>query len=80
MDLIPLNTSVVGFNLIWLWDRLDQYGGYFDLLLEYCERGILQPHVGAEYEWEELKKALRELQSGRTVGKVVVKGLEAASK
>lgn len=34
MDLIPRNVSLSGFNLIWLWEKLDELPGLFALLVD----------------------------------------------
>jgi hypothetical protein len=34
MDLIPRNITLSGFNLIWLWEKLDELPGLFALLVD----------------------------------------------
>jgi len=41
-------------------------------LKEYMEKGILKPHVSQTFSFEEMDKAHLQLESGRTVGRVVV--------
>lgn len=63
------NKGVIGFNLIWLYDRLDMLAELYDKV------DALQldpPVVGKVFEFDELPDALAYLQSGRSVGKVVV--------
>lgn len=63
------NKGVVGFNLIWLYDRLELLAS----LYERVDRlGLAPPHVGDVFSFEELPAALERLQSGRTCGKVVL--------
>ncbi|KAJ3087064.1 hypothetical protein HK102_011885 [Quaeritorhiza haematococci] len=69
MSLIPLNRSIMGFNLIWLWDRVDEFQGMFEEL-EGLE--LEPPVVGRVFKWDELKEAVEFLRSGASVGKVVV--------
>jgi NADPH:quinone reductase-like Zn-dependent oxidoreductase len=63
------NKGVLGFNLIFLYDRLD-------VLAELYERvDALQlgpPLVGRVFGFEQLPQALGYLQSGQSVGKVVL--------
>ena len=67
--MIETNKSILGFNLIWLYDRrelmrtsLEQLNGM----------QLAPPYVGHEYTFDELPKAIRLFQSGRTMGKVVL--------
>jgi alcohol dehydrogenase len=69
MKLIDRNRSVLGFNLIWLFERAD--------LLPAAARAALElspapPHIGARFPFDDVPGALRALQGGRTTGKVVV--------
>ncbi|HSR69311.1 MAG TPA: zinc-binding dehydrogenase [Acidobacteriota bacterium] len=69
LNMIADNKSVMAFNLIWLWDRLD----LMSALLEQIESlGLPPPHVGAQFPFEQARQALAHLQSGRSVGKVVL--------
>jgi NADPH:quinone reductase-like Zn-dependent oxidoreductase len=63
------NKGVIGFNLIWLYDQMDLITDLYDRV----EQLQLQaPLVGKEFDWEQLPEALAFLQSGKSVGKVVV--------
>lgn len=69
MRLIDRNRSVMGFNLIWLFDRSDR----LPQGLQAARRlSPAAPHVGHTFPFAEVPRALRTLQSGRTIGKVVV--------
>lgn len=63
------NKSVMGFNLIWLYDRAPLM---HQLLGELNQLDLGQPVVGERFAFEELKEAIRRFQSGKTMGKVVV--------
>lgn len=67
--LIEENKSVMGFNLIWLYEKSDLFkrvaGDLMDLHLD-------PPLVGHEFPFDELPGAVRLFQSGKTIGKVVV--------
>lgn len=69
LRMMSRNRSVMAFNLIWLWDRLDRLAEAYAALEPLSPSA---PHVGARYPFAELPAALRHLQSGRSVGKVVV--------
>jgi alcohol dehydrogenase len=63
------NKSVAGFNLIWLYNQQRLMAGLYATV----ERLQLPaPLVGHTYSWQQLPEALAFLQSGRSVGKVVV--------
>ncbi|NBC06570.1 MAG: zinc-binding dehydrogenase [Bacteroidetes bacterium] len=64
------NKSVMGFNLIWLYHRA---GLMHQLLGELSELDLGKPHVGHTFAFQELKAAILKFQSGKTIGKVVVK-------
>ncbi len=70
LKLIESNKSVLGFNLIWLYDRVDMLK---QLLDEIQELHLAKPYVGAVHSFDKLKEAVRIFQSGETTGKVVVR-------
>lgn len=69
LQMISDNKSVMGFNLIWLWDRVDQLAPIYDQLGRHLPD---PPHVGRRFPFAEAPRAMRALQSGGTVGKVVL--------
>ncbi len=69
LTLIESNKSVLGFNLIWLYDRVEELRS---MLGEIAALQLPPPVVGDTYPFEELPAAVRALQSGTTTGKVVV--------
>ncbi|AFU99551.1 zinc-binding dehydrogenase [Simiduia agarivorans] len=69
LNMISENKSVLGFNLIWLW----QEQALFDALLEGCVAlNLSPPHVGHVFAFADAKAALDCLRSGQSVGKVVL--------
>ena len=84
LELIPQNISLLCFNLIWLWDHLDtlnpMVSEMMDTLLSNPSSQPPQseteqtftPHIHREFPFENAQEALRCLQSGQTVGKVVL--------
>ena len=63
------NRSVIGFNLIWLWEEADRLPAAFAELHALCPD---PPLVGRSFPFDEAPDALRLLQSGRSIGKVVL--------
>ena len=63
------NKSIMGFNLIWLYERVELMR---EILSELESLNLQKPHVGHRFKFEELKDAILLFQTGKTVGKVVV--------
>ena len=64
------NRSMLGFNLIWLYEQVEKMHA---LLLELDKMSLPPPHIGHNFSFDELPQALRLFQAGGTVGKVVVR-------
>ena len=64
------NRAVLGFNLIWLYERATLM---HQLLKDLDALHLAPPHVGHVFSFEQLPDAVRLFQTGKTVGKVVVK-------
>lgn len=69
LEMVSANRSVVGFNLIWLWDRAEQLTGAYDALETLIP---LPPLVGRRFAFADAPAAMRYLQSGESIGKVVL--------
>ncbi|MGL1889159.1 MAG: zinc-binding dehydrogenase [Reichenbachiella sp.] len=68
--MIQDNKSVMGFNLIWLYEKVE----IMDELLETMSTLDLgKPFVGQTFEFDKLHDAIKLFQSGASTGKVVVK-------
>ncbi len=63
------NKSLLGFNLIWLYHKVDKM---HQLLKEIEKHTLGKPYVGQTFAFEQLPAAVHLLKSGRTIGKVVV--------
>ncbi len=63
------NKGVLGFNLIWLYERADLM---HRLLGEIKDLKLTPPHVGHVLPFEKMHEAIKLFQSGRTTGKVVL--------
>jgi alcohol dehydrogenase len=70
LSLSNTNLSVLGFNLIYLWDKPDELK---NMLFEIFNMNIKPPFIGKVYTFDDLIIALRYFQSGKTIGKIVVK-------
>jgi alcohol dehydrogenase len=75
LSLIEWNRSLLGFNLIWLYDRVDLLR---TMLQEIQALELPRPRVGALYDFADMHGALTHFQSGTTTGKVVVRTGEGA--
>ena len=69
LSMISANRSVMAFNLIWLWSEVDRLPGAYADLARLVHR---HPHVGARLPFARAPEALRLLQGGETIGKVVL--------
>lgn len=69
LSMIPANKSVMGFNLIWLYER---HMLLHELLKEIDALQLPAPYVGHRFSFENLPEALATFKSGTTKGKVVV--------
>ncbi|RLD21685.1 MAG: zinc-binding dehydrogenase [Bacteroidetes bacterium] len=63
------NKSVIGFNLIWLYAQIEKFE---EILNALEEMQLPAPIIGERYTFDKLPDAIRKLQSGMTIGKVVV--------
>jgi len=69
LRMVDQNRSVMGFNLIWLWDRVERLTEGFDALDALT---TTPPLVDDRYGFADAPAAMRRLQSGETIGKVVL--------
>lgn len=67
--MISDNKSVMGFNLIWLWEETEQLVPLLDGL---DGLDLEPPVVGKEFPFDQAHQALEWLRSGKSVGKVVL--------
>ena len=69
IQMVSANKSVMGFNLIWLWEQADRLPQAYAGLAAYITR---PPHIGRRFAFAEAPGALRYLQGGGSIGKVVL--------
>jgi NADPH:quinone reductase-like Zn-dependent oxidoreductase len=65
------NKSLMGFNLIWLYERTDLM---HSLLQDLMGLSLRPQHIGHQYAFDELPEAVRFFQKGANIGKIVVRG------
>ncbi|HEY8402502.1 MAG TPA: zinc-binding dehydrogenase [Cytophagaceae bacterium] len=73
LSMIKANKSLMAFNLIWLYERVDLMK---QLLDEIFQLNMEAPVVGRVYAFNDLPSALIDFKSGATIGKLVVKTSE----
>ncbi len=69
LAMISANRSFMAFNLIWLWDAVERVPEAVQAI-----RALVRepPLVGERLPFEQAPQAMRRLQSGRTIGKVIL--------
>jgi len=67
--MVSANKSVMGFNLIWLWAQADRLPAAYAGIAPCIAR---PPHVGRRFPFGEAPAAVRYLQGGGSVGKVLL--------
>lgn len=70
LSLSDKNKSVMGFNLIYLWDKVELMKKY---LIKIFEMNLPKPLIGEVFDFKELLSAVKKFQTGQTVGKVIIK-------
>ena len=69
LSMIPANKAVMGFNLIWLYERLELLR---KLLKEINGLDLPPPRIGHEFEFDSLPEALRFFKVGKSIGKIII--------
>lgn len=72
MDLVNRNKSVMGFNLSYMFHRGDLLGAAMGRILGGFAAGTLRMPAVTTYPLTEVAQAHADLESGRTVGKLVL--------
>lgn len=67
--MIEFNKGILGFNLIYLYERASLM---HELLGELKDMNIGKPLVGHQFDFDDLPNAVRLFQTGKTMGKIVV--------
>jgi alcohol dehydrogenase len=69
LAMISDNRSLMAFNLIWLWDQVDRVPATLAAMEAVAQP---RPYIGARLPFDKAPEALRLLQAGGTIGKVVL--------
>ena len=64
------NKSVMAFNLIWMWEKIEELS---NLLKEVLSLNLKAQLIGREYPFEEAINALYFFKSGKSTGKIILK-------
>ena len=72
-DLTSTNRTVSGFNLIYLFERKKFFREIMDTVLQWEQVGKLPKMPMKTYPFEEAAAAHRDMESGKTVGKLVLR-------
>ncbi len=67
------NKSVMAFNLSYLFDRIDLFREALQVILDWIDQGIIQPPCVKSIPFKDVAQAHQELESGMSVGKLVLK-------
>lgn len=68
--MIESNKAILGFNLIWLYQKKALM---HQILREMEQLNLRAPYIGHAFDFEDLHKALKLFQSGVTSGKVIIR-------
>lgn len=69
LSLSDTNRSLMGFNLIYLWNKPEVMKRMLTNILNF---NLKKPYIGSTFSFDKLPEALKHFQSGKTIGKVVV--------
>ena len=73
LQLTNENKSLIAFNLSYLFHRMDLLKEAMQDLLNWVEEGKIQAPVLQRFPFEKVADAQRALESGTTVGKLILK-------
>ncbi|MBW1802316.1 MAG: zinc-binding dehydrogenase, partial [Deltaproteobacteria bacterium] len=75
LDMTGSNKTVSGFNLVYLFDRVHLFRQIMDTLLHWNQDGKLPAMPIRSFSFEDVVSAHREIESGKSVGKLVLEAL-----
>jgi NADPH:quinone reductase-like Zn-dependent oxidoreductase len=70
--LMQQSKSVIGLNMLTLWDEHGSLADYIEPLREWAEQGKVDPVVADSFPFERAADAHRAMHEGRNVGKLVL--------
>lgn len=71
-DLTGKNITISGFNLIYLFEKAERFREIMDTLLRWDAEGLIPETPVTAYAFEEVVQAHKAMESGNTVGKLVL--------
>jgi len=71
-DLTGSNKTISGFNLIYLFDKVNLFRDIMDTLLKWDPEGRIPPMPIRTFPFEDVVTAHQSIESGRSVGKLVL--------
>lgn len=72
ISLIDQNKGVFGANLLHMWDRMAELGGWMDALLGYYRGGTIAPVIAEQFPFDRAAEAHHYIQDRKNVGKVLL--------
>ena len=66
------NKNVMAFNLSYLFEQVELLSEGMEDLLRWCEEGKIKPPPVTSYALEDVAQAHKDIESGMTVGKLVL--------
>jgi len=70
--MVKANKSVMGFNISYLFERQDILGEGLDFTMRKLADKTFRPLPVTTYPFEDVAKAHRDIESGKTTGKLVL--------
>jgi NADPH:quinone reductase-like Zn-dependent oxidoreductase len=71
-DLTGSNKTISGFNLIYLFEKVDLFRNIMDILLKWDSEGLIPPMPVKTFAFVDVVKAHLAMESGNSVGKLVL--------
>ncbi|MBC8420407.1 MAG: medium chain dehydrogenase/reductase family protein [Proteobacteria bacterium] len=71
-DLTGSNRTISGFNLIYLFDRVERFRRIMDTLLKWDSAGLIPSMPVRSFSFEDVANAHQAIESGKSVGKLVL--------
>jgi NADPH:quinone reductase-like Zn-dependent oxidoreductase len=72
MEMTGSNKNVMAFNLSYLFEQVELLSEGMEDLLRWCEEGKIKPPPVTSYALEDVAQAHKDIESGMTVGKLVL--------
>jgi NADPH:quinone reductase-like Zn-dependent oxidoreductase len=72
LDMVTDNKSIICFNVSFLFERKDLLDECMSGLLQWIEEGKIKPPIVKAYPIENVIEAHKDLESGKTVGKLIL--------